>query len=134
MQLQQNDLEHIKDLLHRGEINADRANVMMVLAQRVKLVTRSMPANVRKALNEAVKAGELRRVKKDGHKPEAYFHPTFEYIVAGERNAHERAILEASRSVMATMSDVMANAKVTGSPALSTSPSGLPGYASGGEE
>ena len=30
--------------------------------------------------------------------------------------------------------DVPPNAKVTGSPALSASPSGLPGYASGGEE
>jgi len=114
VKLQQNDLEHIKDLLQRGEITADRANVMMVLAQRVKLVTSSIPANVRKALNEAVKAGELARVKKDGHKPEAYFHPTFEYLVAGERNAYERAILSASRGVMATMSDVMANNLIEG--------------------
>lgn len=109
MKLQQNDFEHIKDLLQRGEITADRANVMMVLAQRVKLVTSSMPANVRKALNAAVKSGELGHLKKDGHKPEVYFNATFEYLVASERNKHERAILAASRGVMVTMSEVMAS-------------------------
>lgn len=129
MKLQQNDLEHIKDLLQRGEITTDRANIMMVFAKRVKLVTSSIPANVRKVLNEAVKAGELGRVKKEGHKPEAYFHPTFEYLVAGERNAYERAILSASRNVMATMSEVMANAALRGG---DSRPARKHSYTSGG--
>ena len=93
MELKQNDLEHIKDMLRSGAINADRANVMMVLAQRVKLVTSPIPANVRKALNFAVKAGELGHIKKDGNKPECYFNKTFEYLVASERNAHAKRVL-----------------------------------------
>jgi len=101
MKLSQNDFEHIKDLRQRGEITLDQAHVMMVLARRILLVTSSIPANVRKALNESVKAGELRHVKKDGHKPEAYFHPTFEYLVPGERNEHARSVLRAVAGVMA---------------------------------
>lgn len=101
MKLNQNDFEHIKDLLQRGEITSDQANVMMVLARRILLVTSPIPSNVRKALNDAVKRGELGRLKKDGHKPEAYYHPTFEYLVAGERNAHARSVLQSLAKVMA---------------------------------
>ncbi|MDY0072507.1 MAG: hypothetical protein RBR77_07635 [Thauera sp.] len=101
MKLNQNDFEHIKDLLQRGEITSDQANVMMVLARRILLVTSPIPSNVRKALNAAVKRGELGRLKKDGHKPEAYYHPTFEYLVAGERNAHARSVLHSLAKVMA---------------------------------
>lgn len=99
MQLKQNDIEHLQDMMQRGELTADQANVKKVLMQRVLLVTTRIPANVRKALNEAVKSGELGHVKKDGHKPEAYYHPTFEYLVTGERNQHERDILNAVKRV-----------------------------------
>ena len=47
-----------------------------------------------------------------------------------EERAHEKAMIEASEADRA-LRDALAtpNAKVTGSPALSASPSGLPGYA-----
>lgn len=106
MQISQNDLEHIKDMMQRGEMTAAQANVAKVRAERVHLVTSRMPSDVRKVLNEAVKRGELGHVKKDGHKPEAYFHPTFEYLVAGERNEHERSIRRAVSGVLATRSMV----------------------------
>jgi hypothetical protein len=99
--LKQNHLEHLADMVQRGEMTADQANVEKVKMARVQLVTTKIPANVRKALNAAVKRGELAHIKKDGHKPEVYFHPAFEYMVAGERNQHERDILKAVAGIFA---------------------------------
>lgn len=93
--LKQNDLENFQDLLERGEITADEANVEMVRAERVRIVTNSIPKQVRKALNEAVKCGKLGHFKKDGMKPEAYFHPSFDYMARSERNRIERETINA---------------------------------------
>ena len=90
----QNDLENFMDLIERGEISADEANVEMVRASRVKIVVNSMPKNVRKALDDAVKCGKLGHYKKDGHKPEVYFHPSFDYMARSEREKAEREIME----------------------------------------
>lgn len=100
MKVTQNQVEHLIDMTQRGEMTADQANVEKVKMARVQLVTTKIPAQVRKALNAAVKRGELGHIKKDGHKPEAYFHPTFEYLVAGDRNAHERNILNAKKGIL----------------------------------
>ena len=101
MKLKQNDLDHILDMVEQGKLTASQANVEKVRRHRVLLVTSSLPADVRKALNNAVKRGVLGHIKKNGMKPEAYYHPTFEYLVAGERNAHESEALKALRSVCA---------------------------------
>ena len=89
MKLTQNHIEHLQDLMERGEITADQANVEMVKMGRVRLVTGKLPAKVRKALNNAVKAGELGHLKKEGKKPEAYFHPTFDYLAKQARRNYE---------------------------------------------
>lgn len=102
----QNDIETIKDRLHLGEITADQANVDMVRSDRFRMVINSLPASVRKALNAAVKTGELGHMKKEGHKPECYYHPTFKYLAVEARNKREREIVGASRSVMVTMSEL----------------------------
>lgn len=99
MDLTQNQQERLIDLMQRGELTADQANVEKIKMQRVSLVTCRIPAQVRKALNKAVKNGELGHIKKDGKKPEAYYHPDFKYLVNGERSAHERATLKALMSV-----------------------------------
>ena len=83
----QNNMEHIKDLLGRGLITLAQANVMMVRAERVRLIQNSVPRDIRKHLNDAVKSGELGHMKKDGHKPECYYHPTFEFLAISERNS-----------------------------------------------
>lgn len=101
MNLSQNDLEHLRDMVDQGRMTVEQANVEKVRAMRVMLVTSRLSADVRRALNAAVKRGELARIAKDGHKPEAYYHPTFEYLVAGERNRHAESVLAAVRSVMA---------------------------------
>lgn len=102
----QNDMEHLKDLMQRGEISVDQANVQMVRNERFRLVINSLPASVRKALNAAVKTGELGHLKKEGHKPECYFHPTFKYLAVAARNNREKEVLRASQALMARMSDV----------------------------
>lgn len=97
--LSQNGLENFQDLLERGEITADEANVEMVRAERVRLVMGSMPKQVRRALNEAVKCGRLGHYKKDGKKPEAYFHPSFDYLARSERNKIEKESIEAMMKI-----------------------------------
>lgn len=76
-------------------MTVDEANVEMVRAARVKIVVNSMPKNVKKALNNAVKCGKLGHYKKDGKKPEVYFHPSFDYLARSERNRIEKEIIKA---------------------------------------
>ena len=101
MEMKQNDREHLQDMVQRGEMTADQANVAKVRMRRVQLVTGRIPAQVRKALNEAVKRGELGHMKKDGYKPEAYYHPTFSHLAKCERRKHEYSVLNAVAGVMA---------------------------------
>ena len=95
MKIKQNDLEYLKDMIEQGKMTVDEANIEKVRMQRVELVINRLPANVRKVYNMAVKAGKLGHMKKDGHKPEAYYHPSFEYLAVGERNSHEKSIINA---------------------------------------
>jgi len=88
--LAQNDLEYLKDMIDLGKITALQANVEMVRMQRVKVVANSIPSHIRKALNDAVKTGYLAHKKKDGRKPEVYYHPNFEHLANEERNRAER--------------------------------------------
>lgn len=100
MNLNPNDLQHLQDLLERGEIDAQEANVRKVEYQRVLLVTGKLPAQVRKALSAGVKSGRLGHMKKDGLKPEAFYHATFDYLAKGERAHHERKCKEACQAIL----------------------------------
>ena len=97
----QNDIERLCDQVNLGVITADEANVEKVKIRRVQLVTSKIPAQVRKALNAAVKRGSLGHMKKDGRKPEAYYHPTFEYMAHDARRKHESETLKALAGVAA---------------------------------
>lgn len=97
----QNDIERLMDKIGLGAMTADEANVEMVRMQRVRLVTSKIPAGIRKALNAAVKAGLLGHMAKDGHKPEAYFHPTFEFMAREARRKHENSVRDALSGVFA---------------------------------
>ena len=99
MKLKQNDIERLNDLLERGIITPDEANIEKVKMARVILVTASLPAQVRRALNFAAKSGELGHIKKDRLKPEAYFHTSFDYLARSERARHERDTNNAVTSV-----------------------------------
>lgn len=50
-------------------------NVQNILAQGARVIRGRIPAQVRKELMTAVKAGALGRLPKDGLKPEIFFHP-----------------------------------------------------------
>ena len=97
--LSQNDLENFMDLIERREMTADEANVEMVRVARFKIIKSSIPKNVRKALNDAVKRGELGHYKKDGRKPEVYYHPSFDYLARNEQEKIARETIEALSKV-----------------------------------
>lgn len=50
-------------------------NVEQIRFQATRVIVGRVPAEVRKELNAAVRAGWLGHLKKDGLKPEIYFHP-----------------------------------------------------------
>ena len=83
----QNAREYAKDQMQQGKITAAEANVLIVQIAGIMVVNNKLPMEVRKALNEAVKRGELGRLKKDGLKPEFYHH----------KNARARALDEQRR-------------------------------------
>jgi len=95
MHINQNDLEHLKDMMQQGKLTADEANIRKVEMQRVLLVIGAVPASVRKALNAGVKAGRLEHKKRDGRKPEVFYKKGFEYIANAERNQYERDCVKA---------------------------------------
>ena len=98
--ISQNDMEYLQDMVQRGEMSADEANVEKVLTQRV-LVVKRLPRDVRDALNSAVRDGKLRHKKRVGRKPEVYYHPSFEYLANTERNRAERESIAALLGVIA---------------------------------
>lgn len=98
MQDQQNNRERLLDQLDRKVITVDDANVQLVLQERFRVVHK-LPAAVRKALNAAVKSGTLGHLRKDGVKPEVYFHPNFKYLAVEERNKHVAALTRALTAI-----------------------------------
>lgn len=50
-------------------------NVEQILCQATRVVRGKIPSSVRAELRAAVKAGALGHLKKDGLKPEVFFHP-----------------------------------------------------------
>ncbi len=50
-------------------------NVEIIRAATTRIVRGKIPGQVRKELSNAVKTGELGHLRKDGLKPEIYFHP-----------------------------------------------------------
>ena len=95
----QNNIEHVRDMIDQGKMTVMEGNVQLILDQRFRLIKNSIPRDIRKALNEAVKRGILGHKKKDGHKPECYYHPTFEYLANAARNKYEDDIRRASARI-----------------------------------
>lgn len=87
------------DQMQQGKITAAEANVQMVRMEGVRLVHGKIPMEVRKALNAAVKAGVLGRLKKEGIRPEAYFHPNSINRAKELRNREQQSTIEALKGV-----------------------------------
>lgn len=76
-------------------------NVTQILCGAMRVVRGPIPARVRSQLRAAVKDGVLGHLKKDGLKPEIFFHPDHKHG-AKERQAREAAYsIECIAGVMA---------------------------------
>ncbi len=93
MMSEQNAVEYAMNQMELGNISADEANVLMVQLMGIKVVRGTLPRTVKTALNNAVKNGELGKVKADGLKPEIYHH----------KNARSRALTEQDRIARASI-------------------------------
>ncbi len=68
-------------------------NVTNILVQATRVVRGRIPAQVRKELMAAVKAGVLGHLRRDGLKPEIFFHPDHRHgAVDRQRREAEYAI------------------------------------------
>lgn len=94
-------LAELRERLRAGEINLAYANVEMIRIERFRLITGRVPRDIRALLNAAVKDGRLGHLPKDGHKPEAYFHPSFGYLAKTARNEAQAGAVRAIAQVMA---------------------------------
>lgn len=91
-----NAVDYATDQMKQGKINAAQANVLIVQMMGIRVIKGKLPADVRKALNEAVKSGELGRLAKDGLKPEIYHH----------KNARAKALDEQERIATAHINSI----------------------------
>lgn len=98
--MNQNLTEHFGDMVGTGKMTADEANVELVRAERVRVINGAVPAQVRRALNAAVKAGCLGHMGKQKLKPEVYYHPNFKYLANEQRDKIERESLQRIAMVM----------------------------------
>lgn len=89
------------DKMQIGEINVDQANVLAVQIAGVRILSNTVPSQVRKALNQAVKSGELGHIKKEGLRPEVYHHVNSRGRALDERERIYRARLESLKGVFA---------------------------------
>ena len=90
----QNAVDYARDQMQQGKVNAAQANVLIVQMMGIRVVSGKLPADVRAALNAAVKNGELGRIKKDGLKPEIYHHKNARANAIEEQRRIERASIE----------------------------------------
>ena len=94
-------IQIVMNKMQIGEINADQANVLDVQIAGVRLISNSIPSQVRKALNAAVKAGELGHIKSEGLRPEAYHHKNARARALDERDRVFRSKVESLKGVFA---------------------------------
>lgn len=81
-------------------------NVSRILAQGSLVVRGRIPAQVRKQLSAAVKAGALGRLPKDGLKPEIYFHPDHKHGAIERQKLEAAYAIQCIATVIASPADV----------------------------
>jgi hypothetical protein len=77
----------------------DSPNVEMVRMEGVRIIGSKVIAQVRKELNQGVKDGRLGHLKKDGAKPEVYFHPNSKGKAVDARNREALQSIEALKKI-----------------------------------
>ena len=101
----QNATDYVSNQVDLGNVTTAEANVMIVQMMGFRVVYK-LPRDVRKALNAAVKAGELGRLKKDGLKPEIYHHKNARTKALEEQERHFKAGIEALKGIFVHSKDL----------------------------
>lgn len=81
-------------------------NVQQILAHATRVVRGKIPAAVRKELMSAVKAGALGRLRKDGLKPEIFYHPDHKYGAIERQLREEKYSRECMTKVIGRNEDL----------------------------
>jgi len=76
-------------------------NVANILKHGSRIINGKVPAQVRKQLTAAVKAGVLGHMKKDGLKPEIFFHPVHRASAVMIREREAMYAIECIKGVVA---------------------------------
>jgi hypothetical protein len=80
-------------------------NVEQILAQGMRVIRGKVPAQVRKELAAAVKAGVLGRLKKDALRPEIYYHPDHKHSAADRQKREAAYAVQCIAKVMVSGSE-----------------------------
>lgn len=86
-------------------------NVHQILCQGTRVIRGKIPLQVRKELRAAVKAGALGWMKKDGLKPEVFFHPDHKHLASDIQRSEAEYAASCIAGVMARPEDYEAERK-----------------------
>lgn len=89
-------------------------NVDVIRSQASRVIKSRIPAQVRRELMDAVKAGHLGRLPKDGLKPEIFFHPDHKHGAIERQKNEALHAVECIAKVMASPADVRAGLEAQG--------------------
>ena len=98
----------------RSEMQLYTPNVEQIRAQATRVVKGRIPAEVRKELMAAVKAGELGRLKRGGLKPEIFFHPDHLHGARERQQREAEYAVKCIAGVMASPAEVRAGIEAMG--------------------
>lgn len=93
-------------------------NVSRILSQGTLVVRGRIPAQVRKELSAAVKAKVLGRLRKDGLKPEVYFHPSHKNGAIDRQKREAAYAISCIAKVIATPAQVREGIEQSGGDVL----------------
>lgn len=93
-------------------------NVEQIRNQATRVIRGPVPAQVRRELMTAVKAGVLGRLKRDGLKPEIFFHPAHKHGAIERQNSDAAYSVGCIAGVMASSADVRAAIESAGGSVL----------------
>lgn len=93
-------------------------NVSRILAGGSRVIRGTIPAQVRKELRAAVKAGVLCHMPKDGLKPEIFFHPNCRTSANDVREREALYAVKCISGVLTSPADVRAGIEAQGGDVL----------------
>lgn len=93
-------------------------NVSAILVGGTRVIRCRVPAQVRKELNAAVKAGVLGRLPKNGLKPEIFFHPDHKNGAVDRQKREASYSIQCISSVIASPTHVRAGIEAQGGDVL----------------